>query len=46
MFVMWKEIGRRMGIHEIPETAEELEEWSLVRPITELTQGSLHSQLC
>ena len=28
-FVLWKEIGERMGIENIPSTAKELEEWSL-----------------
>ncbi|KAF5348948.1 hypothetical protein D9758_014206 [Tetrapyrgos nigripes] len=28
-FVFWAEIGRRMGIKDIPETAEEFKEWSL-----------------
>lgn len=29
-FVFWHEIGRRMGIQDIPETVDELESWSLV----------------
>lgn len=27
-FLMWKDIGRRMNIEDIPETIRELEEWS------------------
>ncbi|KAK0452066.1 uncharacterized protein EV420DRAFT_690326 [Desarmillaria tabescens] len=27
-FLMWKDIGRRMSIKDIPETLKELEEWS------------------
>lgn len=30
-FILWKEIGHRMGIKDIPETLDELEAWSLVR---------------
>lgn len=29
LFIMWKEIGRRMDIQDIPDTEQELEEWSL-----------------
>ena len=33
-FVFWKEVGKRMGIKDIPKTAEEFKCWAKVRLFT------------
>jgi hypothetical protein len=30
-YVFWAEIGRRMGMQDIPESLEEMKSWSAVR---------------
>ncbi len=36
MYIIWQEIGRRMGIQDIPETLEDLMAWSGVRNLLAL----------
>ncbi|KAK0187619.1 hypothetical protein F5146DRAFT_934024 [Armillaria mellea] len=44
-FLMWKDIGRRMNIKEIPETLEELEEWSKEYESTHMIPSASSHQL-
>ncbi|KAK0445798.1 hypothetical protein EV421DRAFT_2034301 [Armillaria borealis] len=44
-FLMWKDIGRRMNIKEIPETLRELEEWSKQYESTHMVPSASSHQL-
>ncbi|KAK0442234.1 hypothetical protein EV421DRAFT_1810142 [Armillaria borealis] len=44
-FLMWKDVGRRMNIEDIPETLGELEEWSREYESTHMVASASSHQL-
>src|ERR1700761_3429836 len=45
LFILWKEIGKRMGIQDIPLTVEDLREWSQNYEIQHMVPSEASRQL-